>query len=241
MAQRVSLFVTCVVDQLFPNVGMAMAEVLERIGYAIDFPEAQTCCGQPAFNSGFRAEARDVARHFLSVFAESEYVVVPSGSCASMISHHFADIFQKEPENLAASLALAPKVWEFSSFLTEVAKVEDVGAELHEVVTYHDSCHALRELKIKQGPRRLLRNVRGLELREMDIAEECCGFGGTFSVKFDEVSGAMARTKIDSVVRTGATSVVSIDSSCLMQLRGALSRSDLPIRTMHLAEVLASR
>src|SRR5882757_7386567 len=158
MAQRVSLFVTCVVDQLFPNVGMAMAEVLERVGYEIDFPEAQTCCGQPAFNSGFRAEARDVARHFLSVFAKAEYVVVPSGSCTSMISHHFADIFQKEPESLAASLALAPKVWEFSSFLTEVAKVEDVGAELHEVVTYHDSCHALRELNIKQGPRRLLRN-----------------------------------------------------------------------------------
>jgi len=241
MAQRVSLFVTCIVDQLFPNVGMAMAEVLERVGYEIDFPEAQTCCGQPAFNSGFRREAREVARHFLSVFAKSDYVVVPSGSCASMISHHFADIFQKEPENLAASLALAPKVWEFSSFLTEVAKVEDVGAELHEIVTYHDSCHALRELKIKQGPRRLLRSVRGLELREMDIPEECCGFGGTFSVKFDEISGAMARTKIDSVIRTGASAVVSIDSSCLMQLRGALSRADLPIRTMHLAEVLASR
>jgi len=220
---------------------MAMAEVLERVGYAIDFPEAQSCCGQPAFNSGFQSEARDVARHFLSVFAGAEYIVVPSGSCTSMISHHFAEIFQKEPENLAAALALAPKVWEFSSFLTEVAKVEDVGAELHEVVTYHDSCHALRELKIKQGPRRLLRNVRGLELREMDIAEECCGFGGTFSVKFDEISGAMARTKIDSVIRTGASAIVSIDSSCLMQLRGALARADLPVRTMHLAEVLASR
>jgi L-lactate dehydrogenase complex protein LldE len=241
MAPRVSLFVTCVVDQLFPRVGMAMAEVLERLGYEIDFPEAQTCCGQPAFNSGFQSEARDVARHFLSVFQNAEYVVVPSGSCASMISHHFTDIFQREPEPLAAAKALAPRVYEFSTFLTDVAKVEDVGAELHEVVTYHDSCHALRELKIKQGPRRLLRNVRGLELREMDIAEECCGFGGTFSVKFDELSGAMARQKLGSVLRTGATTVVSIDSSCLMQLRGALSRADSPVRTMHLAEVLASR
>lgn len=241
MAHRVSLFVTCVVDQLFPKVGLAMAEVLERIGCQVDFPEAQTCCGQPAFNSGFRAEAREVARYFLSVFANAEYVVIPSGSCASMISHHFEDIFQKEPASLAAARAMSPKVWEFSKFLLEVAGVEDVGAELHEVVTYHDSCHALRELKIKQGPRRLLRNVRGLELREMDVAEECCGFGGTFSVKFDELSGAMARTKIDSVVRTGASAIVSIDSSCLMQLRGALSRADLPIRTMHLAEVLASR
>ena len=218
-----------------------MAEVLERIGYQVDFPEAQTCCGQPAFNSGFRGEAREVARHFLSVFADAEYVVVPSGSCASMISHHFEDIFQKDPANLAAARAMSPKVWEFSKFLLEVAGVEDVGAELHEVVTYHDSCHALRELKIKQGPRLLLRNVRGLELREMDVAEECCGFGGMFSVKFDELSGAMARTKIESVVRTGANAIVSIDSSCLMQLRGAMSRADLPIRTMHLAEVLASR
>jgi L-lactate dehydrogenase complex protein LldE len=241
MARRVSLFVTCVVDQLFPKVGLAMAEVLERIGYQVDFPEAQTCCGQPAFNSGFRKETRDVARHFLSVFSGAEHVVVPSGSCATMISHHFAELFPKEPNSHEAALALAPRVHEFSSFLTEVAQVEDVGARLDEVVTYHDSCHALRELKIKEGPRRLLRNVRGLELREMDIAEECCGFGGTFSVKFDEVSGAMARTKIDSVVRTGASAVVSIDSSCLMQLQGALSRADLPIRTMHLAEVLASR
>jgi L-lactate dehydrogenase complex protein LldE len=241
MAHRVSLFVTCIVDQLFPKVGMAMAEVLERVGYDVDFPEAQTCCGQPAFNSGFRREARDVARHFLSVFAGADYIVVPSGSCASMISHHFEEIFEKEPETLAAVHAIAPKVWEFSSFLLDVAGIDDVGAELHEVVTYHDSCHALRELKIKQGPRRLLRNVRGLELREMDVAEECCGFGGTFSVKFDEISGAMARTKIDSVVRTGASAIVSIDSSCLMQLRGALSRAELPIRTMHLAEVLASR
>jgi len=241
MARRVSLFVTCIVDQLFPKVGMAMAEVLERAGYEVDFPEAQTCCGQPAFTSGFRHEAREVARHFLSVFSGAEHVVVPSGSCASMISHHFEDIFQKEPETLAAARALAPRVWELSSFLLEVAGIDDVGAELHEIVTYHDSCHALRELKIKDGPRRLLRNVRGLELREMDVAEECCVFGGTFSVKFDELSGAMARTKIDSVLRTGASSIVSIDSSCLMQLRRALSRAELPIRTMHLAEVLASR
>jgi L-lactate dehydrogenase complex protein LldE len=241
MARRVSLFVTCVVDQLFPKVGLAMVEVLERLGYEIDYPEAQTCCGQPAFNSGFRSEAREVARYFLSVFKDAEYVIVPSGSCASMIAHHFPDIFQKEPESLAAAKALAPRVFEFSTFLTEVAKVEDVGAELHEVVTYHDSCHALRELGIKQGPRRLLRSVRGLELREMDIAEECCGFGGAFSVKFDELSGAMARQKLESVLRTGATTVVSIDSSCLMQLRGALSRAGSPVRTMHLAEVLASR
>lgn len=241
MAGRVSLFVTCMVDQLFPKVGLAMADVLEAAGFAVDFPEAQTCCGQPAFNSGYRDEARSVALHFLDVFEKGEHVVVPSGSCTSMITHHFAELFADDSRNLARVHALEPRVHEFSRFLLEVAGVEDVGARLHGIATYHDSCHALRELQIKQGPRRLLGHVRGLELREMDAAEECCGFGGTFSVKFAGVSGGMARTKIDSIVRTGAQTVISIDSSCLMQLEGALRRAGLPIRTLHLAEVLASR
>jgi L-lactate dehydrogenase complex protein LldE len=229
---RVSLFVTCIVDQVFPRVGMAMAEVLERAGCEVEFRDEQTCCGQPAFNSGYRDEARDVARHFLKVFEGAEYIVVPSGSCTSMIDHHYADLFEGHHET---------RVWEFSRFLVDVLKVEDVGAKLDGVATYHDSCHALRELKIKDAPRKLLRNVRGLRLAEMDAAEECCGFGGTFSVKFADISGAMARTKIDSISRTGADTVVSIDSSCLMQLQGVLSRAGSKIRTMHLAEVLASR
>jgi L-lactate dehydrogenase complex protein LldE len=241
MAKRVSLFVTCIVDQLFPKVGMAMADVLERAGYELDFPEAQTCCGQPAFNSGYRAEAREVARHFLRVFGEAEYVVVPSGSCTSMITHHFAELFHKDAAMLEAAHALEPKVWEFSKFLLEVAGMDDFGARFEDIVTYHDSCHALRELGVKDGPRRLLAKVRGLELREMDKAEECCGFGGTFSVKFADVSGGMVRTKVDSILRTGAHTVVSIDSRCLMQIQGALSRAGSPVRTLHLAEVLASR
>lgn len=241
MGPRVALFVTCIVDQLFPRVGLAMADVLERIGCEVDFPEAQTCCGQPAFNSGYRAEARDVARPFLSVFEQAEYIVVPSGSCTSMISHHYAELFRKEPEWLDRARAVGSRVVEFSTFLTEVMKVEDVGARLDAVVTYHDSCHALRELSVKSGPRRLLGRVRGLTLKEMDRAEECCGFGGTFSVKFAETSGGMVRTKVDSILRTGAEIVVSIDSSCLMQLQGALARANAPVRTMHLAEVLASR
>jgi len=242
MAQRVSIFVTCIVDQLFPKVGLAMADVLERLGYQIDFPCDQTCCGQPAFNTGYRAEARRVARHFLKVFRDAEYVVVPSGSCTSMIAHHFRDLFPEDgaADDLHAAEALTPRVWEFSKFLLEVARVDDVGARLEDVVTYHDSCHALREFGIRDGPRRLLANVRGLELREMDAAEECCGFGGTFSVKFPEISGGMAGTKVDAIVRTGATTVVSLDSSCLMQIQGALARAALPVRTMHLAEVLAS-
>ena len=218
-----------------------MADVLERLGYETDFPEAQTCCGQPAFNSGYVADARKVAGHFLETFRDAEHIVVPSGSCTSMITHHFEDIFAQDSKRLEDAHRMAPRVWEFSRFLLEVAKVEDVGARFDGAVTYHDSCHALRELRIKDGPRRLLAQVQGLELREMEAAEECCGFGGTFSVKFPEVSGAMARTKIDSIRKTGAGTVVSIDSSCLMQLQGVINRAGLPIRTMHLAEVLASR
>src|SRR5580704_6051610 len=238
---RVSLFVTCMVDQLFPKVGMAMAEVLESLGYQVDFPEEQTCCGQPAFNSGYRAEARTVARHFLDTFEDSETIVVPSGSCTAMVVHHFAELFTKEPETLARVHALEKRVWEFSTFLTQVAGVEDVGAQLEDVVTFHDGCHGLRELRVKDAPRRLLAHVRGLELREMQPAEECCGFGGTFAVKFAELSGAMARTKLEAIVQTGANAFVSLDSSCLMQIQGALSRAGSKVRTMHLAEVLASR
>ncbi len=241
MRRRVSLFVTCIVDQLFPSVGIAMADVLERAGCAVDFPEKQTCCGQPAFNTGYRDEARDVARHFLDVFRAAEYIVVPSGSCTSMITRHYEELFEKEPDRLEESRRLAPRVWEFSRFLLEVLQIDDLGARYNGVVTYHDGCHALRELNIKDGPRRLLSRVRGLELREMDATEECCGFGGTFSVKFSEVSGAMARAKIDSILRTGAGAVVSVDSSCLMQIQGALSRAGHVIKTMHLAEVLATR
>src|SRR3954453_9808034 len=149
MGKRVSLFVTCIVDQLFPKVGMAMAEVIERLGFQVDFPENQTCCGQPAFNSGYRAEARTVARHFLNTFESSEVIVVPSGSCTSMVAHHYAELFHKEPETLARVHALERRIWEFSTFLTEVAKVDDVGARLEEVVTFHDACHAPRELGIK--------------------------------------------------------------------------------------------
>jgi len=218
-----------------------MTEVLEQLGYQVDFPENQTCCGQPAFNSGYRAEARTVARHFLKTFEKSECIVVPSGSCTGMITHHFAELFHKEPETLARVHSLEQRVWEFSTFLTQVAGVEDVGARLERVVTFHDGCHALRELGVKDAPRKLLARVRGLELREMTPAEECCGFGGTFAVKFSELSGAMARTKIEAIERTGAATVVSVDPSCLMQIQGALARAGSGVGTMHLAEVLASR
>jgi L-lactate dehydrogenase complex protein LldE len=214
------------VDQIFPRVGMAMARVLERAGCEVEFREAQTCCGQPAFNSGYAEEAKAVEDHFLRVFDGAELIVVPSGSCASMIAHHY-----REPD---------ARVWEFSQFLVHFLKIEKLGGRFDGVATYHDSCHALREMKIKEAPRRLLSNVEGLKLVEIDPAEECCGFGGTFSVKFPELSGAMARQKIDAILKTGADTVVSIDSSCLMQIQGALDRAGSKVRTMHLAEVLAN-
>jgi L-lactate dehydrogenase complex protein LldE len=173
------------------------------------------------------------------VFDGADSIVVPSGSCSSMVSHHFADLCDRDSAEVEASRAVTSRVYEFSEFLLKVAKVEDFGARFAGVATYHDSCLALRDLKLKDEPRRLLRQVRDLELREMEPAEECCGFGGTFSVKFGEVSGSMVDDKVESIVRTGANTVVSIDSSCLMQIRGAISRRGLPIRAMHLAEVLA--
>ncbi|HYZ86265.1 MAG TPA: (Fe-S)-binding protein [Bryobacteraceae bacterium] len=241
MAKTVSIFVTCIVDQVFPRVGLAMADVLERVGWQVDFRPEQTCCGQPAFNSGYRTEARAVARRFIDVFADAEHIVVPSGSCTSMISHHMAELFEPGSREHDAALNLHHRVWEFSRFLIDVANSPDVGARLDAVATYHDSCHALRELKLKSPPRQLLKHVRGLELVEMDAAEECCGFGGTFSVKFGDLSAAMARTKINSIQKTGASVVISVDSSCLMQLQGVMDRDKIPVRTMHLSEVLASR
>lgn len=240
MGKRVSLLVTCIIDQVFPEVGLAAVEVLERLGYSVDFPEEQTCCGQPAFNSGYRREAKEVACRCLRAFRDAEYVVVPSGSCASMVANHFEELFSNEPELLKETRRLAPHLWEFSKFLLEVAKVDDVGARYDGVVTFHDSCHGLRELNIKEGPRTLLSHVNGLTLHEMDAAEECCGFGGTFSVKFPEISGAVLRTKIESIKRTGAGTVVGVDASCLLHIRGALSRAGMPVQTMHLAQILAS-
>ncbi len=239
MGLRVSLFVTCLVDQLFPQVGLAMADVLERAGCECEFRAEQTCCGQPAFNSGYTEEAAAVARHFLKTFEGADCIVTPSGSCCSMIRHHFAEVFEEGSRERETAERLAAHVYEFSEFLLNVAQVEDVGARFAGTVTYHDSCHALRDLGIREQPRRLLSKVRELQLREMQPAEECCGFGGTFSVKLGELSSDMLAGKIEAIVNTGADAVVSIDPSCLMQIRGGLSRRELPIQTLHLAEVLA--
>jgi len=234
----VSLFIPCFVDQLTPAVGLAVASVLERLGHSVEFRSAQTCCGQPAFNAGYWDQAREVARHALEVFADAEVVVGPSGSCVAMMRVFYPQLFAGTPEETAA-LDLASRTFEFSEFLVTKLGVTDVGARFPHRVTYHDGCHGLRELRLRDEPRALLRAVRDLELVECDEPESCCGFGGLFSVKFPMVSTAMAEVKAGSLERTGCDYIVSSDPSCQLQLDGWLEKQGRRPRTIHLAEVLA--
>lgn len=236
--KRVALFVTCLADHFFPQVGEAVVRVLRRLGVTVDFPEAQTCCGQPAFNSGYWAEALAAARRFLEVFRDAEYIVAPSGSCVSMVRVFYPELFRDDPARLRQARDLARRTYEFSEFLVRVLGVEDVGARLNARITYHDACHALRELGIREEPRRLLRAIRGAELVEFPFHEVCCGFGGTFSVKYAPISTAILREKVRNILNAGAEILTSTDASCLMHIAGALSREGASIRALHLAEVL---
>lgn len=238
---RVSLFIPCLTDQVFPATGMNMVRVLERLGLTVSYDTRQTCCGQPAFNSGYHAESRQLAERFLDIFDDdgTDYIVVPSGSCASMVMVFYGNVLELAPDYQEKALRVRRRMHEFTSFLVDILHVEDVGAAFSASVTVHDSCHALRELHIKEQPRRLLRRVRGLELIEMDAAEVCCGFGGTFAVKHADISSVMAEEKVESIVRSGAEVVTGVDSSCLMNIDGVLRRQGLPVRTMHIADILA--
>lgn len=237
---RVSLFVTCLVDQLWPSVGLAAAQVLRRVGCSVEFDERQTCCGQPAFNTGYRAEARTVARHFIETFERgtTDAIVSPSGSCTAMI-HHYEELFEDVSWRDRAR-AIAERTHELSSFLVNRLGVDDVGATFSGRLTWHDACHGLRELGVRAEPRRLLSHVRGAELIEMPNADACCGFGGTFSVKYPEISVAILDRKIEAITHARVDAVVSGDASCLMQIGGRLSRLGSSVRAMHLAEVLAA-
>ena len=237
---RVSLFIPCFIDSLYPHVGMAIVKVLERLGHTIDYPEGQTCCGQPPFNSGYWDEARSVASRQLKMFADSEVVVSASGSCGAMFRKFYPELFHGHPD-AAAAKALSAKTYEFSEFLVDKLGVRDVGAKLEGRATFHDGCHGMRELGIKGAPRELLREVRGLELVEMGEGEACCGFGGTFAVKFPQISTAMAEVKCGSIMETKAEYVISNDSSCLMQIQGWLDRNVGTVKCLHLAEVLAQQ
>ena len=239
---KVSFFVTCLVDQMWSSVGTSCVAVLRRAGCDVEFDERQTCCAQPAFNTGYRDEARRVAKRFIEIFEESkaDAIVSPSGSCTAMV-HHFPELFSEDPEWRERSRAIAARTHEFSSFLIRVLKVDDVGASWQGKLTWHDACHGLRDLNIKSEPRTLIRKVRGAELIELENAEACCGFGGTFSVKYPEISLAILDQKIEAIERAGVNAVVSGDASCLMQIGGRLSRKGSQVKVMHLAELLNHR
>jgi L-lactate dehydrogenase complex protein LldE len=235
---KVALFIPCFVDQLSPQVGLDMVRVLRRIGYQVDFPEAQTCCGQPAFNAGYWEDALPLAERFVRIFGSAEAVVCPSGSCTTMVRNFYPELLAASPRR-GEAMKLGQRVFEFSEFLVKVAKTTNVGATFPHRVTYHDSCHSLRELRLKEEPRELLRHVRGLELVEMPYSEECCGFGGTFATKFGMISAAMGDTKAANIEASGAEYVTATDSSCLMHIDGILRRRKSKARTIHLASILA--
>ena len=236
---RVALFVTCLVDLHRPSVGFAAIKLLEQAGCQVEVPRLQTCCGQPAYNSGDRATARDLARPILDAFSGYDFVVVPSGSCAGMIAHHVPALFDGDPNLLARAEALGAKTYELVQFLTDIMGVDAVEATYEGTVTYHDSCSGLRELGIKAQPRALLGSVAGLELREMTEPEVCCGFGGTFCVKYPEISTRMVSDKTADILATGADTLLAGDLGCLLNMAGRLSREGHPVRVRHVAEVLA--
>jgi len=236
---NVQLFIPCFVDQLYPATGFNMIKVLEKAGCTVSYNTLQTCCGQPAFNAGFWDEAKSVCAKFLKDFSGSDCIVAPSASCVGFVRNYYGKMF--ENSSLHHEVAdTGKRIFEFSEFMIDILKVEDVGAALEGKATYHDSCAALRECKIKEEPRRLLSHVKGLELTEMNDVETCCGFGGTFAVKFEAISVAMGEQKVENALATGADYLISTDTSCLMHLQGYINHKGYKLQTMHLADVLAS-
>jgi L-lactate dehydrogenase complex protein LldE len=235
----VSLFFTCLADVFSPGVVFATVEVLERFGAEVHVPLSQTCCGQPAYNSGNRKEARAMARKFLRSFPGEGYIVTPSGSCAAMVKHGYPVLFRDEPRTLALARAAGERIYELSQFLVEVLGVTDTKSDFHGKVTYHDSCHLRRGLGVIEAPRKLLQAVPGVEFVEMEESDRCCGFGGVFSVKYPQISCKMTEQKVARILATGASYVASADLGCLLNIGGMLSRQGHPVKAIHLAEILA--
>ena len=237
---RVGLFVTCLADLMRPSIGLAALKLLEQAGCEVLVPRAQTCCGQPGYNSGERAAAQALARKLVSEFSDCDYVVVPSGSCSGMIKTHYSELLADSPEWQAKAEWLAARTWELTDFLTNVVHMETVPESFNGTVTYHDSCAGLREMGVKSQPRELLAKVPGLTIQEMEGPEECCGFGGTFSVKYGEISSRLAELKCEDVEKTGADALVLGDLGCMLNIEGKLRRrGDKQTRVLHVAEVLA--
>lgn len=236
---KVGLFVTCLVDLMRPAVGFAAVKLLEDAGCEVAVPAAQTCCGQPAYNSGDSGDAAEIARQVIDAFEDFDYVVVPSGSCAGTIKVHYPEMFAGEPDMLERADRLAARTFELTTFLHEVLKGGNIRQQYRGVATYHDSCSGLRELGVKTQPRALLSGIAGLELREMRTTETCCGFGGLFCVKYPEISEKMVDAKADDIIATGADTLLGGDLGCLLNMAGRLHRRDSKIKVRHIAEVLA--
>ncbi|HUF45024.1 MAG TPA: (Fe-S)-binding protein [Aestuariivirgaceae bacterium] len=234
-----ALLVTCLVDLFRPKVGFAAVKLLEQAGCTVEVPAAQTCCGQPAYNSGDRGDAAKIARQVIGAFADYDYVVVPSGSCAGMLKKHYPGLFAEGTPERAAAEALSAKSYELVSFLTDIMELQRVEARFPHRVTYHDACSGLRELGVERQPRALLASVEGLELAEMSEAQICCGFGGTFCVKYPDISNDMLGKKAESIAQSGADVVLAGDLGCLMNMAGKLKRLNSGVETRHVAEVLA--
>jgi len=244
--RKVSLFVTCLVDQMFPEVAESTVLLLERLGVNVEFSKSQTCCGQPAFNSGFWKECKPLAEKFISEYEDAEYIVMPSGSCTSMVKIFYNELFQDDPEKLSSVGSISKKIYELSEFIVDVLGIEDLShlskknmsGSKKRRVTYHEACHLRRELGVQSQPRKLIESLGSVELVEMHQSEVCCGFGGAFSVKYPEISGAMLQDKIENINVSGAAEVVSSDVSCLMHIGGGLKKRDDKARTIHIAELL---
>jgi len=237
--EKVSLFIQCLVDSMFPETAEAMITVLERLNIAFDYPTEQTCCGQPAFNSGYRNAAAVAARRFVEIFEDEKIIVCPSGSCVHMVRHHYPELFKDDPEMLARATAVGKKTFEFSQYLVDELHLSNIGSEFNGSVTYHDSCHLASGLNIKSQPRTLLRHIKGLDFIEMKDSDTCCGFGGTFAMNYPEISTAMVDDKIENILASGAEVVTGCDISCLMNIQGRLSRRGEDVKVMHIAELLA--
>lgn len=236
---KISLFIPCLVDQFAPEVGVATIKILKKLGCSIDYPFEQTCCGQPAFNTGYRNDAKILAERFINLFAKSEYIVAPSGSCVSMVKI-FYDQLELSGEARNKLKHIKENIFELSEFIVNVLQVTDLRASFKGRVTYHESCHLLRELRISKEPKELIKNIRGVEYIEMKESDRCCGFGGTFSLKFPELSTTITQDKVVNIINSGAEYVVANDTSCLMKIDAALKPKRSKIKTLHIAELLAA-
>lgn len=238
--KKVTLFIQCLIDGLYPEAGEAVVKIFDRLGLAVDYPLDQTCCGQPAYNAGHLDYARAAARHFIRVFDGARCIVCPSGSCVHMVRHHYPLLFAGDPVWLRRARDTACRIYELTEFLVDVLGVKDVGARYDGTITYHDSCHLLRGLRIADAPRALIAHIKGARLIEMKDSDYCCGFGGTFAVKYPRISAAMVSDKVQHIIHSGADVVTGCDMGCLMNIEGALHRLGSPVKVRHIAQLLSA-